>query len=78
MDHAYGEADVLRVAGGLQHPVAGAEILVAHALEAEVGMGGAELGGSGQRDVTETSVGQRGEGRIDHGSNLTQPLRWRA
>ena len=79
VDHPDGEAEVLGVAGRLEHAVAGAEVLVAHPLEAEVGVGRAELGGSGQRDVTEAPVGQRGEGRIEpDGANLTQPLGWRA
>ena len=74
MDDADREPEVLDVGGGLQDLVTRAQVLVAHALETEVGMGGAQLRGPGEGDLAEVAEGEREEGRIDlgaaHGRNL--------
>ena len=65
--HADREAEVLGVAGGLEDAVAGTEVLVAVAFEAEVRVARAELLGSGQGHVAEATVRQVGEGRVEPG-----------
>ena len=73
------EPEVLGVHGGLQHPVAGGEVLVADPLEAEVGVGRPELAGPAQRDLAEVSEGQGREGRVEavstHGSEPSGAVR---
>ena len=68
MDHPDREAEVLGVAGALEHAVADAEVLVADPLEPEVGVGGAELPRPGERGVAELAVGEGGEGGIEGGA----------
>ena len=46
MDDPDGEAEILDVADALHGTVADPDVLVAHTLEAEVGVVGAELAGS--------------------------------
>ena len=65
MDDPDGEAEVLGVAGALQDAVAHPEVLVADPLEAEVGVGDAELAGPGEGRVAERAVGEVGEGRVE-------------
>ena len=64
-DDPHREAEVLGVLGALEHAVAHREVLVADALEAEVGVGDPEVAGPGQRHLAETLVGQGQERRID-------------
>ena len=75
-----GEAEVLGVARGLEDAVARPEVLVPVALEPEVGVARAELLGPGQRHVTEPTVWQVAEGRVEpwrtHASEPTgRPIR---
>ena len=68
------EAEVLVIRDALQDAVSDAQVLVAHPLEPEVGVAGAQLARPGEGGVGEPSIGERGEGRIHpvlhHGSNL--------
>ena len=81
VDDADREAEVLGVAGALQHAVAHAEVLVADPLEAEVRVAGAELARPLQRGVAERAVGQGGEGRVETGgrgsAHAAEPIRCR-
>ena len=65
MDHPDREPEVLGVARALEGAVADADVLVAHPLEPEVGVAGAELLGPGQGGGAELAVGECGEGRVD-------------
>ena len=65
MDDPDRESEVLAVAGTLEHTVADPQMLRADPLEPEVGVGGAELPGPGERDVAELSVGEVAEGRVE-------------
>ena len=67
MDDPDREPEVLGVGRALEHAVADAEVLVADPLEAEVGVAGSELAGPVEGDVAEVAVGERGEGRVEHG-----------
>ena len=59
------EAEVLGVLGALEDAVAHGEVLVADALEPEVGVGDAEVARPLERDLAEPLVGQRQERRVD-------------
>ena len=76
MDHPHREADVVGVEGGLEHPVADREVLVADPLEAEVRVAGPQLLCPAEGNRAEFAVGEGGEGRIDlrHCPNLV-PVR---
>ena len=67
VDDADGEAEVLGVARGLEDAVAGAEVLVAVALEPEVRVAGAQLLGAGEGHLAEPAVRQVAEGRVEPG-----------
>ena len=64
MDHAHRESQVLGVGGALEVAVADREVLVAVALEAEVGVLGTPAGRALQSDLTQLSVGECWEGGI--------------
>ena len=74
VDDPHREPEVLGVGRSLEHSVAYPEVLVAHALEAEVGVAGSQLARPGQRDVAEVAEGERQEGRVELGSGHVTTL----
>ncbi len=69
-----GEAEVLRVGGALEHPVADAELLVANAFEAEVGVARPQLLGPAERGARHRPEGQVQEARIDGFVHEGEPI----